>query len=260
MSAEAGPNNSSVELHNEKIQSSRQAWDRKPALREVYRCFYREIETRLRGPRLLPVVELGSGIGTIKEIIPDCITTDIFNNPWLDRSENAYSLSFADRSVGALVLFDVWHHLRYPSVALREFHRVLVPGGRVVLFEPAASILGRIVYGFFHHEGMDPRERTTWEAPEDFKPHKLDYYTDQFCATRVFWQHKHFDPARFAGWHVREVTPITSFAYWLQGGLGRFKFLPGFFHQAVVQFDRCARHFPRFCAARLLIVLEKAPN
>ncbi len=27
--------------------------------------------------------------------------------------ENAYSLSFADRSVANLILFDVWHHLEF---------------------------------------------------------------------------------------------------------------------------------------------------
>jgi hypothetical protein len=32
-----------------------------------------------------PIVELGSGIGAVKEFIPTCITTDIFPNPWLDQ-------------------------------------------------------------------------------------------------------------------------------------------------------------------------------
>jgi len=57
-------------------------------------------------------------MGSIKEVIPDCVTTDLFPNPWLDRQENAYHLGFADGSVSNLILFDVWHHLRYPDQPL----------------------------------------------------------------------------------------------------------------------------------------------
>ena len=57
------------------------------------------------------VVELGSGIGNIKEVIPTCMRTDLFQNPWLDRVENVYDLSFESASVSDLILFDVFHHL-----------------------------------------------------------------------------------------------------------------------------------------------------
>ena len=69
------------------------------------------------------VVELGSGIGNIKEVIPKCLCTDLFPNPWLDYVENAYALSFGSASVSNLILFDVFHHLKYPGTALQEFHR-----------------------------------------------------------------------------------------------------------------------------------------
>lgn len=34
------------------------------------------------------VIEFGSGIDKIKEVIPDCICTDILPNPWIDRAES----------------------------------------------------------------------------------------------------------------------------------------------------------------------------
>lgn len=249
-----------VDLHNVEIQRNRQAWQRKPGLQEVYRHFYREIARRLPPGRSGTVLELGSGMGTIKEIIPHCITSDIFPNPWLDRQENAYALSFPDRSLAALVLFDVWHHLRYPARALTEFQRVLAPGGRVVLFEPAGSLLGRIVYGLFHHEGMDPYKPTAWEAPAGFRPDQLDYYTDQFSATRLFWPRNPETIRPLPGWKIREVTPVVSFAYWAQGGMSRPRLLPCFLTGAVESFDRLAQRLQRLCAARLLIVLEKSSD
>ena len=101
-------------------------------LREIYHDFYQRIADARIDPALPgPAVELGSGMGRIKDVIPQCVTTDLFPNAWLDRRENCYQLSFADASVSHLILFDVWHHLRYLGTALREFHRVLVPGRAV---------------------------------------------------------------------------------------------------------------------------------
>ena len=76
--------------HDLEIQGNRQAWQRKPLLRAVYRGFHELIASRMDRSVAGAVVELGSGMGSIKEVIPDCVTTDLFPNPWLDRQENAY--------------------------------------------------------------------------------------------------------------------------------------------------------------------------
>jgi hypothetical protein len=109
-----------VGQHDLEIQATGWPGSARPQLRAVYRGFHELIASRL--DRKVPglVVELGSGMGSIKEVIPDCVTTDLFPIPWLDRQENAYRLSFADGSVSNLILFDVWHHLRYPATRWRN--------------------------------------------------------------------------------------------------------------------------------------------
>src|ERR1700730_2279149 len=144
----------SSEQHNIEIQQNREFWRKKPVLRKVYSQFYREIAARLDSAIPGLVVELGSGMGNGKEYVPQCITTDIFSNPWLDRVENAYELSFENETVGHLILFDVWHHLQYPGTARREFSRVLAPNGRIIIFEPSMGLVGRFVFGCFHHEPL----------------------------------------------------------------------------------------------------------
>jgi SAM-dependent methyltransferase len=246
-----------VGQHNLEIQRNREAWLRKPLLQDIYRKFYRQIATRIdpQVPGLL--VELGSGMGTVKEVIPQCITTDLFPNPWLDRQENAYQLSFADRSVSHLILFYVWHHLRYPGTALREFHRVLAPGGRIILFEPAASWTGRLVYHFFHHEPVGLRAPIAWEAPGDFSADQADYYALQASATRHFW----WGEARehLTGWRLLEVRPIASFAYLTSGGFSGPRLGGRFLASLMRGLDWLATPFPRMFAARLMIVLQKDP-
>ena len=78
-----------LEQHNIEIHENRRYWERKPLLRKVYSQFGREIAQRV--DRTLPglVVELGSGMGHIKEHLPNCITSDVFPNEWLDRVEDA---------------------------------------------------------------------------------------------------------------------------------------------------------------------------
>lgn len=244
-----------IEQHNLEIQRNREAWAKKPMLRDVYHRFYRQIAAHLDPSLAGPVVELGSGMGRLKEVIPQCVLTDLFPNPWLDRQENCYELSFADESISHLILFDVWHHLRYPGTALHEFHRVLTPGGRLILFEPAASWVGRLVYHYFHHEPVAVRDPITWEAPAGFSSALIDYYAAQGSATRLFWwgegQH------RLKGWNLRVVRPLASFDYFASGGFSGPQLGGRFLHGLMRTIDFLTKPFPRIFAARLLIVLEK---
>lgn len=244
-----------VGQHDVEIQANRRAWERKPRLQAVYRVFHELIASRL--DRSVPglIVELGSGMGAIKDVIPDCVTTDLFPNPWLERQENAYRLSFADGAVSNLILFDVWHHLRYPGTALEEFRRVLGPGGRVIVFDPAISLCGRVIYGLFHHEPIAMSLPITWTAPAGFKPDDADYFAAQGSASRIFWRRE--APERLAGWTLLEATPLPSFEYFATGGFSGPQ-VPGAGLWRLL--DRTLRSWPNLFAARLLVVLKKAPT
>jgi SAM-dependent methyltransferase len=201
------------------------------------------------------IVELGSGMGSIKEVVPDCVTTDLFPNPWLDRQENAYRLSFADGAVSNLILFDVWHHLRYPAAALAEFRRVLAPGGRVIVFDPAISLTGRIIYGLFHHEPVGMGHPITWDAPAGFNAGDADYYAAQGAATRIFWRRE--APERLAAWELGEVTPLPSFEYFATGGFSGPQVGGAGAFRIWRWMDRNLSPWPNLFAARLLVVLKR---
>jgi SAM-dependent methyltransferase len=244
-----------VGQHDVEIQANRRAWQGKPQLRAVYRGFHELIASRL--DRSIPglVVELGSGMGSIKDVIPDCVTTDLFPNPWLDRQENAYRLSFGDSSVSNLILFDVWHHLRYPGSALTEFRRVLARGGRVIVFDPAISWTGRLVYGLFHHEPLGMGRRQTWDAPGGFKPSDADYFAAQGAATRLFWKRE--DAGRLGAWEIEEVSPLPSFEYFASGGFSGPQLGGARVFRLWRKLDRLLSPWPNLFAARLLVVLKK---
>lgn len=243
--------------HNTEIFSNRRAWERKPLLQAIYHGFYQTIASELRRDLAGATVELGSGMGNIKQVVPDCITTDLFPNPWLDRQENAYTLSFADASVANLILFDVWHHLEFPGNALDQFARVLVPGGRLILFEPATSLLGRFIYGLFHHEPLGLAQRISWQAPAGTDLTNAPYFAAQSSAWRIFVRGER--GRELDAWRLLKIHPFASLSYVASGGFSKPQLFPTACLPLMRQLDRALSAFPKLFATRLLVVLEKRP-
>jgi SAM-dependent methyltransferase len=253
MSASIPPED--VTRHNDEIQENKRLWERKPSLRKSYTVFHRLIARHLSNVPGGKVVELGSGIGNIKEVIPNCVRTDLFPNPWLDQVENAYALSFAKSSVSDLILFDVFHHLRYPGTALEEFHRVLVPNGRVLIFEPRVSILGAVVFGALHPEPIAAREEIKWTAPAGWKPEEVDYYAAQGNATRIFLRQELQE--KLSDWKVVKTVQLSAISYVASGGYSKPALYPDFAYPLMRAIDHLADLCPPLFATRLLVVLEK---
>jgi SAM-dependent methyltransferase len=244
-----------IDQHNVEIERNRRAWNRKPLLRTAYRDFHRRIAAHLDPSLTGKIVELGSGIGNIRDVIPGVIRTDLFPNPWIDQVENAYRLSFADEDVSHLILFDVFHHLRHPKTALQECRRVLQRRGRVILFEPYVSVAGRLVYGPLHHEPIGFRQPLTPLAPAAFDPDRDDYYAAQGNATRVFWQGAH--PEILDGWDVVARERIGAWPYALSGGYSKPQLYPTALYPLLAKLDTLMEIVPAISALRTLVVLRK---
>lgn len=243
-----------AEQHLIEMRANQVAWRQRPLLHKVYGRFYQLIRRAL-APTPGPIVELGSGIGAAKEFIPACITTDIFPNPWLDQQENAYALTFADSSLSNLILLDVFHHLTYPGTALDEFHRVLRPGGRIIILEPAMSLLGKLIYGLFHHEPLGLEKPISWFAPDGFDPKETGYYAAQANATKVFLGDQ-FKGA-LSAWDMPIIESFPDIAYVASGGFSKPQFYPSFLLPAIRAFEMALAPWPNIFATRLLVVLQK---
>jgi SAM-dependent methyltransferase len=89
-----------------------------------------------------PVVEIGArpaegqeGLPDLRAFFPDrpYLGCDLQDGPRVDQIEDIHSLSFADDSVGTVLALDTLEHVRDPIRAVEELHRVLQPGGVVLI-------------------------------------------------------------------------------------------------------------------------------
>jgi SAM-dependent methyltransferase len=242
-----------LDQHQIELRKNLLGWQNKPLLQQIYRGFYKKIIDLIDPTAIGPTVELGSGIGNLKIHLPNAIGTDLFPNPWLDLSCDAYELPFASGSVSHLVLFDVFHHLRAPKAFLNEARRVLTANGRVILFEPFVSWSSRPVYSVFHHEPIGWRDKIDFS---DRLERPRDYYAAQGNATRLFFRRSKKMRDKLGDWKIFHAEAFASFAYLLSGGYSRPAFYPARLLPTLQGFDEKLSRWPKLFGARCLVGLQ----
>jgi SAM-dependent methyltransferase len=243
---------SDINQHQVEIEINRQSWTQKPLLRKIYRGFYETIASRL-SPGI--TLELGSGIGQIKEFIPKAITSDLYPGPGIDQVESAYQLSFPNNSVDNIILFDVWHHLKYPGLALLECKRVLKEGGRILIFEPAMGLFPRIIYYLFHHEPIGYLSDITWLPKPGEKFNPQDYFASQARAWKIFYNKNYQN--NLADLTLVECKTWSDFCYLGSGGFSNSALYPERLYSTISQVDKILTKISSYLfAARMLVVLQ----
>jgi SAM-dependent methyltransferase len=228
-------------------------WDRKPVLRAVYRDFYDRLAPECRPGT---TIEIGGGIGNLKQQLADVVATDIQFAPWLDCVADAQSLPFGAGSAANIVMVDVLHHLEFPAVFFREAARVLRPGGRVLMVEPAITYGSTLFYRLFHHEPV----RTSAEALVDGTPdpRRDPYDSNQAIPTVLVTRERERFHARFPELRIVRVVWFGLAAYPLSGGFKPWSLLTAGMARHLLRFERAIEPLiGRLAAFRVMIVIEK---
>lgn len=242
-----------LEQHNIEIQENLRSWDNKPLLRRIYTDFYTKIVKQLDRSLDGRILEIGSGIGNLKDQVPESISSDLFPNPWLDLVCDGYDLPFKDNSLSHIILFDVFHHLEAPTAFLTEAKRALQPKGRVIIFDPYISLASWPVYGLLHHEPIGWSTKVNFE--KEFNPPR-DYYAAQGNATRLFFRNQFPDWPN--GWNVFHAEAIARFSYLFSGGFSKPAMYPSFGYPVLKGIDGMLSLIPMLFGARCLVGLT--PN
>lgn len=206
----------------------------KPALRRLYLETYARYAACLqRCPPTGPVVELGAGASFVEEVLPDVITTDLIAYPGIDQVVDATRMPFGDRSVRALFLLNVLHHIPDVSAFLRECERTLQPGGRVLIVDQYPGWIGRFVLRHLHHEPFDDQS-LEWSFPSTGPLSD----GNGALAWIVFVRDRQRLVREHPGLQLVGFVPHTPLRYWLAGGLKRWSLLPGPMDRLAAWVDR----------------------
>ena len=235
------------------LDSYRGTWQNKAVLRAVYGDYYRRMAKQLNPG---PTLELGAGSGHLREHLHDVVLTDVQTAPWLDAAADAQALPFRSACFENIVMLDVLHHIENPPQFFGEAARVLKPGGRLVMLEPAITPLSGLFYRYLHPEPVD-MEQDPFVRPTA-NPKRSPYDANQALPTLFFRRHRAKFEHHFPDFRLHPVRYLSLFAYPLSGGYRRWSLVPAFLvRPLLLAEDGLLAVLGPAMAFRLFVLLER---
>ncbi len=183
----------------------------------AYAWFVEQSRDLPQGVRL----ELGSGAGYLKQVMPQVVTSDVLELPFVDQVVFAERLPFPDASLAAIYMVDTLHHVPDVGAFLAEAQRTLRPGGRILLHEPANTAFGRFIYRNFHHEPFEPAARE-WSFPSTGPLSSANGALPWI----VFERDRVLFEQRYPGLRIGAIDYCHPLLYLLSGGFTMRQLLP----------------------------------
>jgi SAM-dependent methyltransferase len=226
----------------------------KGLLRRIYEEWYRSIvEVLPSGAGAL--VELGSGAGYLRDFVPGLVSSDVLMLPGLSAVLDAHAIPFRDRSLKAIIMIDVLHHLADAERFFHEAARCVRPEGALIMIEPWVTSWSTLVLSRFHHEPFDPHV-AQWRLPESGPESRAN----QALPWIIFHRDRRTFESTFPVWQVRSITLQMPVSYILSGGLRMRSLVPGGAFRIVRFLERLATPWMDTIAMFARIVLERAAN
>lgn len=226
---------------------------KKGAMNRWYREIYAKYLVSLNQcPKNGLVLELGSGCGFAKDLIPEIITSDIIAYPGNDRIIDGTCIDFPDNSLRFICLLNVLHHISDAESFFREASRCLVPGGRIFIMDQYAGWISSMIFKHFHHEPFRP-------DAEDWRFESIGPLSGANGALSgiIFERDKNLFAELFPEFRILAYKPHTPIRYWLAGGIKAWSLLPGWAFPIATMIDKALLKISPKFGSFIDIELEK---
>ncbi len=239
---------STTELHGTIIH-------KKKFLKKIYLENYQQfIKSIGDGYSSKRIIELGSGGGFIKDLIPKAITSDVIPLPNIDMHFSALEMPFEDNSTDAFVMIDVLHHINDSEAFFTEAPRCLKVGGKIVMIEPANTLWGNFIYKNFHHEPFDPKGGWGFESTGPMSS------ANGAIPWIIFTRDQKLFEEKFPDFRINTKKHHTPFRYLISGGVSMRQLLPDFCYPLIKGFEFVLSPFNRYIGMFMTVELEKRQN
>ncbi len=204
----------------------------KPFLKAIYDEWYQTLAAALP-PIQGRVLELGSGAGYCAKFIPDLLASEIFPCPGSQVALDARCLPFADKSLRAIVMTNVLHHISDVNCFFAEASRCLRPTGKILMIEPWLTPWSRFVYRNFHNEPL-----CTGAPDWSFAQSGPLSGANIAIPWIVFERDRQSFLSQFPSLHIEQIQPFLPFRYLVSGGVAMRSLMPAFTHRAWAAIER----------------------
>lgn len=238
---------------SEALVNYRSVWERKPVLRMLYDDLFARLAAYCVPGHTL---EVGGGIGNLRDKVEGLISSDIQFAPWLDLVADAQKLPFRDEAISNIVMLDVLHHIEFPVLLFREASRVLRPGGRMVMIDPGITLGSTLFFRALHHEPVRMNADPLLEGSPD--QNRDPYDSNQAIPTLLATRYRDAFHAMFPDLTIRETKWFSFIAYPFSGGFKSWSLINEPIARAVLRLEKYLEcPLGRLFGFRLLLVVEK---
>lgn len=222
-------------------------------LRNVYIDFYKILKS-YKVPKNGLLIEVGSGGGFLKKIIPKVITTDVIKVDGVDRKLNLENIKLKSNSVSAFYMLNVFHHIKNPKKALSEMERCLIEGGKIIMIEPWPTVFSKFIYKNFHHETFDTD--SNWKVKGTGRMSDANGAIPWIVFKRDSQKFRQLCP----NLQIEKITLHTPFKYLLSGGLSHSQYLPTFLYPLLSLFENTLKPFNNLVAMFATVIITKVES
>jgi SAM-dependent methyltransferase len=223
----------------------------KPFLKQLYKDWYTVFIQKSKEVGKGIYLEIGSGGGFLKEVFPEVVTSDILDLPNVDKVFSAEEMPFKENELGCIMMLNVFHHIPRPYLFLKEAERTLLPGGKIIMIEPANSNLGRFIYKRFHHEPFEEK------GPREIKPGNPLSNSNQALPHIYFERDLELFSKDFPKLKIKKITYHTPFMYVISGGVSRSAMLPFFMYPIAKSMEWLSRPLSKQLGLFCTVEIEK---